>query len=245
MPQYQSYLYATVHFCRSTSLIDMSQSTTAPVPILWYPKVHFCPSTNLIDTTQYTSTPELVLLTHHSILMHQCQSYWYVTVHCWPSITPTHTQQPPTSLAPFCLYTALLYYPVPVLLVRWSPLLTSSSLTDTFSLIDTTQYTTLQVPFLLIHYSTLLPQYQSYWYVTVHYWPSSSLTDTFQSTSISTSPIDSTEFTSATVPILLKPYILLLAQYQSYWYNIVNYCPSTSSTDTLQSTTISVPVLLV
>ena len=220
MPQYR---YATVHFCRSTSLIDKSQSTTAPVPTLSYPTVHLCPSTNLIDTTQYTSTPELVLLILYSILMHQCQSYWYVTVNCWPSISPTHTQQSTTSLAP-------------VLLIHYSTLLPSVSPVGTLqSPVDQFQsywylqsfwyhkYNTFQVPFLFIHYSTLLPQYQSYWYVAVHFWPSSSLIDTFQSTSISTSPIDTTEFTSATVPILLKPYMLLLPQYQSYWYNKVNY----------------------
>ena len=196
----------------------------------WYNTVHFYPRTSLTYSPQYTNAPVPVLLICHSPLLAQYQSYSYPTVHYYPS----------TILLIHC-----------TLLSSASPVGTLQSpidqfhLTDTFSLIDTTHHTTFQVPFLLIiHCSTLLPQYQFYWYVAVHYWPSSSLIDTFQSTSISTSPIDTTEFISATVLILLKPYILLLPQYQSYWYNTVNYCPSTSS-DTLQSTTIPVPVLLV
>ena len=70
-----------------------------------------------------------------------------------------------------------------------------------------------------IRHSPLLSQYQSYWYPTVHLCPS-------------------------TRPVVLILYSPLLPQYQTYRYNTFHYCPITSLSDTLQSTIIEFPVLL-
>ena len=101
----------------------------------------------------------------------------------------------------------------------YSPVDTSQSITPSTSLTDTLQSTSTQDPVLLIRHSRLLPQYQFYWYSTVHLCPS-------------------------TRPVLLLSYSPLLPQHQSYWYTTVHYCPSTSSIDTTYSTTTQLRVLI-
>ena len=142
----------------------------------------------------------------------QYLSYGYDTFHYCPNTSPIDKSQYTTA-------------PELLLLIRYSTLCSSTSLNDK------SQSITAPVPVLLILYSSLLPQYvlliwhstllpkyQSYWYTTVHYCPS-------------TNPIDFLQSTAA--PIL------------SYWYNTVHYCPSASCAVTLQSTTAPVPVLLI
>ena len=81
----------------------------------------------------------------------------------------------------------------------------------------------------MIHRCSLLTQFQSDKYPSVHYCPS-------------LTPIDTT---TAPVPGLLIPYSSSLPLYQSYWYTTVHYCLSTDPTDTLQTTAATVPVLLI
>ena len=109
---------------------------------------------------------------------------------------------------------------------------------------DTTQSTFLPVQVLLIWFNPPIHQYRSYRYDTVHYCLSTSPIDTISLLLPSISHIDTTQFTSAPVPVL------------PIWYHIsgpvpellidaVHDYPNTSPTDTLQSTTAPVPVLLI
>ena len=70
LPQYQSYWHDTVHYCPSTSSIDILQSTFAPVPILLIPYSPLLPRTNHIYTL--------------GLLQPKHQFYWYNTVHYRP-----------------------------------------------------------------------------------------------------------------------------------------------------------------
>ena len=147
LPKYQSYWYPSIHYCPNTSPIDTSQYTTAPgLLLICYSTL--CPSISLIDKSQSITAPVPVLLILYSPLLPQYKSYWYDTVHFCPSTSPT--------------YSHFIYH---------SPLLAYSYQTVHYwlntSLIDVTQYSISPVPVLLIHYSTLLPQYQSLWYVAV------------------------------------------------------------------------------
>ena len=51
LPQYQSYWYPIIHCCPSTSPIDTTQSTTAPVWAMLLPTVNYCPNTSLTGMT--------------------------------------------------------------------------------------------------------------------------------------------------------------------------------------------------
>ena len=86
---------------------------------------------------------------------------------------------------------------------------------------------------LLIPFSAILPQYLPCGYDTVHYYQ-------YQSYWYPT-----VHLCLSTRPALLILYSPLLPQYQTYWYNTIHYCPSTSPTDTLLSTIIQFPVLLI
>ena len=114
------------------------------------------------------------------------------------------------------------------------------------------------VPVLFIQHSILLSHYQSSWYYTVHYSPSTNLTDYDTVHKCSTiSSADTTQ--STTVPVLVHwydtvyhchgPVLLLhsplLSQNQSYWCDTAHLCSSTSTTDTTQSATVLVLVLLI
>ena len=92
--------------------------------------------------------------------------------------------------------------------------------------------------------SPKLPKYQSYWYYTARYCPSTRPIDTTQSTSALVRSADTLQTTTA-VPVLLIWHSPLGPQYKSYWYPTVYSCPSTSPINTLQSTTTPVPVLLI
>ena len=126
------------------------------------------------------------------------------------------------------------------------------------SLIHMTQYTVAPVLVLLISCSTLLQHCQPYLYVTTHYCcPSTSPINTTQDTTAqspvlliliynsnywpSTSYEDTTQSTTAPVPVLLIPYSPPLPQYQTSPFDtLVHYCPGTSPFDTLQYTTVLV-----
>ena len=234
MLQNQFYWYNTVHYCPSTSPTDMIQSTTAMVqacqygspllsqyqfinmigpPILqyqfyWYNTVHYCVSTSptdtiqsatthtsYADTLQFTTTPVPVLLISYNLLLPQYQSYWYDST-LLPRNIPTYTLQ--------CTFA-----PIPVWLIR--------------------QSATVPVPVLLIPSCSLLLQCQSYWYDTVHFCPSTSLTYSLLichssllakyryptvNYCLNTSLIDTTHYTSSTVPVQLTHYSTLQFQYQ-------------------------------
>ena len=145
LPKYQSYWYP--------SPIDMSQYTTAPELVLLIRYSTLCTSTSLTDKSQSITAPVSVLLIPYSPLLPQYKFYWYDTVHFCPSISPTYSH-----------------------LICLSPLLAKNQSYSyriihyclNTSLINTTQYTISPVP-VLIHYSTLPPQYQSLWYVAVPY----------------------------------------------------------------------------
>ena len=236
----QPYLYITVHCWHSTSPSDIQQSTTAPVPVLLirhrtllhkdqsylylYTKVHYWPSSSPVDTSQSTSDPVLVLLIPFSAILPQYLPCGYDTIN-------------------YCQYQSYWYPTVhlcpstrPALLILYSPLLPQH---QSYWYL---QSTTAPVPNLLIQHNPLLPLYESYWYPTVHYYPISSPTDL---ATVTVPVIWYTQSTTALVPVLLILHNPLLSQYQTYWYNVVSFCPSTSSTDTIQTTTAAVPVLLI
>ena len=215
----------------------MAQSATAPVPVLllipyipslpqfqsyWYSTVYYCHSTNPSDTLQSTVAP--------------VTSCWFNTVHYCPSTSPTD----PVPVLQIPLSTTA---PVPLLLIWHSPLLPQYQsycwyptfhLCPSASPIDTLQSTTATVPILLIPYNPLLPQWQVLFL---------------------------TQSTTAPVRALLIPNSQLLPnptvnycpsirddkvnyyQYQSSWYD-AHYCSSTSPSDTLKSSLVPLPVLL-
>ena len=163
--------------------------------------MHCCPITCPADTTQSTTAPVPVLLIRHSTLLFHYQDYWYDTVHCCPRTSPIDTTQ----------YTVS---------VDFSP---STCATET------PQSTIAPVPVLLIRHSTLLTQYQSYCYDTLHDCSNTYSTNTIQ-------------YTSPPVPVLLNS--PLLPQYQSYCYDTAHFCPITISVDTRQYTTPPFPIPL-
>ena len=97
--------------------------------------------------------------------------------------------------------------------------------------------TTALVPVLLIR------QCQSYWCDTIHCCPNTSPTYTIQC--ITTSVPVLLMYTTVILPVLLIPHSPLLSQYQSYWYDTVYQCPSTSPNGTTQSTFVAILVLLI
>ena len=139
----QSYWYYTVHFCPSTSLTDMVQSTNS--------------STSPNDTTQSMSVAVLVLLIWYSLPL-PSTSPTDTTAHFCPSISPADMKQSTTAPIQDILSTTALYKSY------WY-------LTDTSSS-DIQQSTTALILVLLIPYNPQLPQYMSYWYDTIHYCPS-------------------------------------------------------------------------
>ena len=164
---------------------------------------------------QSTSAREPALLMRHSPLISQYQYYRYPKVHYCPSIIPTDMIQ--SNIAS-----------VPVVLIRHSPL--------------PSQYQSYRWDT-----SPLLSQYN--WYETVNHSFSISPTDTRHSTTVQVSvllirlsPLLS-QYTSAQVPVLNIQYSTLLPQYYSYWHDTVLYCLITSPSDTIQPTTVLVPVL--
>ena len=104
-----------------------------------------------------------------------------------------------------CRSATVHFYPSPRP-IDTSPLLPQISPTDTLN------FTSAHVPVRLMPYNQLLPQYQSYWYDSVHYCPS-------------TNPTFKLQYTTAPVPILLIRHSPLLPQYHSYWYPTVHCCP--------------------
>ena len=109
---------------------------------------------------------------------------------------------------------------------------------------DTQQSAIVSVPDLLIRHSPLVPQYLSFWYRAVHHCLSIRPVDTTVYYCFSTSTIDTLQYTTAPLPVLLIRYSPSQTQYQSYWYATVHFCSSTSTTDNLQSTTVPLPTLL-
>ena len=183
VPESQSCVNDTVHYCPSASPFGTSQSTVATVavqlipysPLLpqyqfyWYDTVYYCPSTTStyiltvhsspsiipIDRTKYITATIPILHIRYSTLLTQYQSYWHETVHYYPIISLTDT----TQTTPV---------PVAVLLIWYSPPQPSTVL-----LIDTVHYcpstspsdmrhtTTALVLVLLIRHIPVLSQYHS------------------------------------------------------------------------------------
>ena len=154
LPKYQSYWYPSIHYCPSTNPIDTSQYSTALGLLLLIRYSTLCPSTSLIDKSQSITAPVPVQLIPYSPLLPQYKSYWYDTVHFCPSTSPTYSH-------------LICHCPLLAKNQSYSDRTVHYCLNTSF--IDTTQYTISPVPVLLIHYSTLLPQYQSLWYVAVPY----------------------------------------------------------------------------
>ena len=235
LPQYQSYRYEKLYYCPSISPTDTTQLTTVLVSVLliWY-----SPSTYL----------------WYIPLLPQYQSYRYETLYYCPSISPTDT----TQLTNVLVSVLLIWYspstyptdmihsisaPVPVLSIR-NTLLLPQYKSNSISPTDTTQLTTVLVSVLLIWYSPstyhtdmihstttpvpvlLVREYKLFWYDTIYYCPCASPTFTIQY--IRTSVPVLLMHTTVTLPVLLLLYSPLLSQYQSYWYDTVHQCPSTS-----------------
>ena len=146
--------------------------------------------------------------------MLQYQFYWYNTVCYCPSTSPTDMIQSTIVMNHSNWHDTVRYY-----------LCTSPT--------DTMQSTTTQVPILLISFSPLLPQYQSYWYESVHY--CSRTTPTYRYSTLCPSPslIDKWQSITTPGPVLLIIYSPLLPQYKSYRYDTVHFCLSTSPTYSL------------
>ena len=122
LPQYQSYWHDTVHYCPSTSPIDILQFTFATVPFLLIPYSPLLPQNQSYSyprsTTaqapvlliQHSSLPSLVrvLLIPYSSLLSLYQACWLDIVHFCPSTSPSDMMS--TTV------------PVPVLLI-WCPIL--------------------------------------------------------------------------------------------------------------------------
>ena len=190
-----------------------------------YDSFHHCPSTSPIDTTQFTTAPILALRIRYSTLQPQfqfcwctllshCQSYWYYTVHFCPSTSLTDMVQSTNSPTSPNDTTQSMSVAVLVLLIWYSLPLPSTSPTDTtahfylnISPADMKQSTIAPLQDILIRYL-----YQSYWY----------LTDTSSS--------DIQQSTTALILVLSIPYNPQLPRYMSYWYDTIHYCPSTSPT---------------
>ena len=134
--------------------------------------------------------------------------------------------------------------PVPVLLIPYSTTFSVPDLSIRQSTTAQYQYywyaaehNRLPLQVLLIRYSTLLPQYQSYWQDRVHFCHNSNPTGMIPSTNapvpillirfskytsvpvpvLLTSPNDTIQSYTAPVPVLLIPYCTLLSHYQPYW----------------------------
>ena len=127
-----------------------------------------------------------------------------------------------------------------------------------------TQYMTLPLlkkvrESLLILHSPWLSQYRSYWYDTFHQYPSTSQTDTTQSTIIPVLvlliwynlPLPPDQVILIRLSSLLSHFqsylydkVQFCPQDQFYWYDTVQNCPIVSLTDTTQSTTLQVSILL-
>ena len=114
LSHYQSYWYATVHNCPSTS--PTAQSTSAPVPtlLIWYspplPPYQSCSRLLL----QY-----VLLITYNHILS-QYQSYGYPTVDYYPIINPMILYCPSLPQYQSYWYDTL---PESTLLIRYSQIL--------------------------------------------------------------------------------------------------------------------------
>ena len=87
----QCHSSSPVHYYRRTSPIDTTVYTTVPELIRLYATVHYCPSTNLINTLQATTAPVPVLVIPYSPLL--SQYYSYATVHYCPRTNPTYKLQ--------------------------------------------------------------------------------------------------------------------------------------------------------
>ena len=121
LPQYQSYIYDTVHYCPITSSIDLTHYTTVTLLVLLILHIYECPGTSLTDLIQSSNAPVPVLLIPYSPLL--SQYYSYDTVHYGPRISPTYKLQYNTAQVSALLMSQSTADPVPVLVIFSCPLL--------------------------------------------------------------------------------------------------------------------------
>ena len=140
-----------------------------------YRYVHYCPNISPSNTQQSATVSVPDLLIRHSPLLPQCLSCWYPAVHhCLSArlIDTTVHYCPSTSITDMLQYTV----PLPGLLIRYIVYHCPHT-----SPTDMLKYTSALVSVLLITYSHILSQYQTYWYPTVDYCPTTNPTNTIQS----------------------------------------------------------------
>ena len=184
----------------------MLQSTTASVSVLYY--------------------------MWYSGLLSQYLCFWYVTVHQCPSTSPTDLIQSSTTPVSVLLIGWSPTAPVPDLLIMPFLLIWHSPLLSQYqsywynkvhnchsnNLTKTTQSITAQVSVLPICYDPQLPQNKSYIYDTVHNCPRSTSPDSPVHYFPSTSLTDTILSTTDTASVLLIRHSPLMLTYQSCRY---------------------------
>ena len=204
--KYQSYWYDTLHYSPSISPTDRTQSTTELVPVLpiwnslllpqyqtyWYYSP-LLPKYQLrgLPTVPYCPKSKSLLLTYNPLLPRTCPNK--LQHFCLSISSADMIFSPLLSQYQSCWSDTVHFYPSPRP-TDTSPLLSQISSTDTLN------FTTAQVPVLLMPYNQLLPQYQSNWYDSIHYCST-------------TNPIFKLQYTTAPAPILLIRHSPLLPKY--------------------------------